>query len=836
MKIKTFSILFFTICLSAVVFGQQAKLEGYVYQIRNNGKEFPVSAVKVGTPHGEGQTTDAKGHFMLSFPITVQAGQATRIEIVREGWVIYEPMLGDCVTQGLMRNYKPLKVTLVEKLSPLALSPRRLIQVISKWSKERTQLSHQIKEQQRELDEYAFLREYAETYGFTLDQFKDAANRWANTKKSRDEGERAWKEYWLKNYDIAERLADKVALSEDGEHMRLQQEAFEHALRAIEFYQLKGSSQFMQYKFEEAIETYSKIESRFASTNPRERYAQQNFPKEWAETKVLLGNAKQELGVRVEGQRSRSLLEEAVSVYRAALQVYTQEQLPQQWAITQKRLGAALMRQGERVEGEKGKQFLVEAVKAYNEALKVITLKQSSGGWADIQNNLGFALRLQGERTGGEEGKRLLVEAVKVYNEALDVRTRAQFPEQWADIQANLGLVLRLQGERAGGEEGKRLLDKAVETYDEVLKVRTLEKFRESWADAQNNRGLALETRGKLAEGKEGKEFLVKAVNAYNEALRVRTRVELAQPWAETTNNLANTLSLLGELTEGAEGVLRLDEALKAYKDVLNVYTQKPLPLYWARTQNNLGVVLMRQSLRVDPAVGEKLLADAVIAYKHALDFFTSNQFPEIWGGTRYNLGYVYFSLKKWEEAAACFEDALTVYKDYRPAYQSLTSIYQERLSYDKYEKAFDLHRSWNSRFPKDVSILADLTEAHFTTGRFAEYAKIIKPLLADTKLAPSTKIALQMIEVANRLALGQADQVPALLTALQKDIAAQPPAFHIEWSFNGTLRFINQHEKLAIHRDWLNQFFATAQAENREAISTALGVAVEKFPVTLRR
>ena len=333
MKAKILAIFFFTLCFSSIAFGQQAKLEGHVYQILN-GKELPIAAVQVKAPGGQGQATDAKGHFALSFPSTVQAGQATRIEIEKEGWVIYEPMFGNCVTQNSARNYEPLKVILVEKRSPLALTPKRLSQVIARWSSERTQLRGQVKEQQRELDEYAFLREYAEKYGFTLEQFKQAADKWALSKDSDDKEEQALKEYWRKNYDNAARLAHEAAIGTDDELDRLNQERLEVGRKSIRRFQLEGNAFYEQSKFREAIAAYAEIENRFA----QRKIVKEDLPEEWAETKGLIGNAKSKLGDSVEGRESQQLLGEAVSAYRAALEVRTREQLPQQWAMTQNNL------------------------------------------------------------------------------------------------------------------------------------------------------------------------------------------------------------------------------------------------------------------------------------------------------------------------------------------------------------------------------------------------------------------------------------------------------------------------------------------------------------------
>jgi hypothetical protein len=159
--------------------------------------------------------TDSKGHFVIDFPNFVQAGQSMHIELNRPGWLVHDPLFGECATQNPALNYVSLKVIIVPKGSPLALEPKQLSKVIARWADERVRSREQVTELGRQLDEYAFLREYAEKYGFTLDQFNAAADEWAKIKESGDKRERAFKEYWLKNYDIAALLAHEAALSAD---------------------------------------------------------------------------------------------------------------------------------------------------------------------------------------------------------------------------------------------------------------------------------------------------------------------------------------------------------------------------------------------------------------------------------------------------------------------------------------------------------------------------------------------------------------------------------------------------------------------------------------------
>ena len=71
--------------------------------------------------------------------------------------------------------------------------------------------------------------------------------------------------------------------------------------------------------------------------------------------------------------------------------------MPVQWAMTQNNLGATRSRnQGTRTSGEDGTRLLAEAVTAYRAALEVHTREAMPVDWATTQNNLGNALQQPG--------------------------------------------------------------------------------------------------------------------------------------------------------------------------------------------------------------------------------------------------------------------------------------------------------------------------------------------------------------------------------------------------------------------------------------------------------
>jgi tetratricopeptide (TPR) repeat protein len=223
-----------------------------------------------------------------------------------------------------------------------------------------------------------------------------------------------------------------------------------------------------------------------------------------------------------------------------------------------------------------------------------------------------------------------------------------------------------------------------------------------------------------------------------------------------------------------------------------------------------------------------KLLAEAVSAFRNALQVKTREQSPQDLERTQNELCDAYYELSEWSKAAECYANVLTLYPNSQMTYTRLSGIYHERLF--EYELAFKTHQMRLTSFPDDLFAMPDFAETHFTTGRFAECRERIAALLAKPEIWARTKIGLRVIEIANLLALDQAAEVPAKLDLLIAAVAAQPAVFKITWTFNGTLHFIGQSEKLAARRDWLKLLFSATEGANREAALKTLREAKAGF------
>jgi tetratricopeptide (TPR) repeat protein len=828
MKIGCLIALLFTSFFSPPAVGQQAKLEGHVLNYEKN----PVRKVRITAPGGQAAETDSKGHFIITFPLTVLPGQATRVEVPpASGWIVYEPMMGNWVTQSSARNYEPMQVIVISRGSDLPLSPTRLKQVIAKWANERAKLRRQVDQynkqiaaQRSELEEYAFLKEYSENYGFTLDKFLHAAQQWAQAKNAGDKEEQALKEYLRKNYVRAAQLARESALVADEELGKANNQKAEFSLKVIRRFKLEGNAFYEQSKFREALMAYGEIETRFSTR----KLSKEDLIGEWADIKNLIGSAKRELGSKVEGLESQKLLSESVEEYRQALTVYTRAQMPQEWARTQGNMGSSLHRRGERLTGAEGVQLLGQAVEAIRQALTVTTREQQPLQWASAQNTLGLVLSTEGERREGLEGVRLLRESADAYQQVLTVTTREQQPTEWAMAQNNLGVVLTFLGERVGGKEGAEAIGQALEALRAALLIHTREKMPMQWAMTQNNIGNLLQIQGEGLAGKQGVRLLGQAVEAYRLALQVRTREQVPQDWAATQNNLGNALSIQGERVAGEEGVRLLGQAVEALRPILQVRTHEHLPQDWAIAQNNLGVALLAQGARLGGEEGVRLLGQAVEAFRAALQVQTREHLPLGWVQTHNNLARTYLLLGNWPGAAESYENVLTLYPGSKEANRVLSALYHDRLF--KFEKAYVLNQQWLERHADDIYTQANFAEEAFTTGRFAECRRQINALLAKPEVPASTRIALRATEIANLLALGEANQVPVRIKTLIEEVSRQPAEFKVEWGFDGTRHFIAQNEKLVPYRVWLNQLLDALASKNRDMILNALQQAGVSF------
>ena len=149
--------------------------------------------------------------------------------------------------------------------------------------------------------------------------------------RSEDKRTKALAEFYRKDFRAAEKYFTEAAIEDE-------RAAEKYVLRTYQNWKDAGNSAVAYYRFDDGIEKYMRAQKWITK---------EQFPREWAEVRVLVGNARCALGTRTEGNKGNILLHEAKRDYKEALDVYTRTDLPQQWAMTQMNLGSALVDQGD---------------------------------------------------------------------------------------------------------------------------------------------------------------------------------------------------------------------------------------------------------------------------------------------------------------------------------------------------------------------------------------------------------------------------------------------------------------------------------------------------------
>ena len=195
----------------------------------------------------------------------------------------------------------------------------------------------------------------------------------------------------------------------------------------------------------------------------QEENTRERVPLDWARTQNNLGKAlRGSASGRPERQNSKR---PSPPFATPSLKEWTRERVPLDWAMTQNNLGTALRLLGER---ESGTERLDEAVTVYRNALQVWTRERVPLQWAATQRSLGAALRVLGER---ESGTAKLEEAVAAFRDALKEYTRARVPLEWAKSTGNQGVALMHLAERTRDAALAETAFRQIEAASETLRA-----------------------------------------------------------------------------------------------------------------------------------------------------------------------------------------------------------------------------------------------------------------------------------------------------------------------------------------------------------------------------
>jgi tetratricopeptide (TPR) repeat protein len=245
-------------------------------------------------------------------------------------------------------------------------------------------------------------------------------------------------------------------------------------------------------------------------------------------------------------------------------------------------------------------------------------------------------------------------------------------------------------------------------------------------------------------------------------------------------------------------------------------------------TQNNLGNTLSESGIRTGGAEGQQLLAQAVAAYRAALEVRTKESLAPQWAQTHNNLAEASTALGDWEQVVTSYRNVLELYPDYQDAYLNTNSVLHEQLF--RFADSLTLNRLWLATHSDDESAQMNFSESHLTTGRFGEAEQRFSELLNQPDILPENSVPLSLLRIVALVGQGQYPQVAEFLASLQASLAAQPEAFTLGRSFEGTKHFIGQHEAFATSREWLLALLAEFGGTTRDVMVTAVEAAQVQF------
>jgi tetratricopeptide (TPR) repeat protein len=340
----------------------------------------PVPRTKIAVSGGPVDITDFKGNFQIKLSNDFIEGERVIISVIKKGWVINHPLDGEWNLPNIKyQRVHTTRVVIVPYGSMKLWTHARIEKHVAQLS---DQLAKMKKEssQPQPVDFNFYLKEWAHRYGFTPGQVKVQFDRWSEEVKNSDNyrtlGLRA---FYLKNFIRAAKYFTKDARQWNARAKKIQDALWQAKKNEYESWKDAGNAYDAAYRFREALDAYQKAEA-IATL--------EQYPRQWGEIRIYIGNAQLELGTRVTGEESATLLSAAVSSYRRFLQRITRQDAPQDWAMTQNNLGNALSNQGIRTGGAEGAALLAQVVQAYQKALEIRTKEQLPHYWAQTQNNL----------------------------------------------------------------------------------------------------------------------------------------------------------------------------------------------------------------------------------------------------------------------------------------------------------------------------------------------------------------------------------------------------------------------------------------------------------------
>jgi len=546
-------------------------------------------------------------------------------------------------------------------------------------------------------------------------------------------------------------------------------------------------------------------------------YKPEKHPKNWVSAQMNFGNVLRERGNSTGGIRGKQALDESVATYQRAYNACKRIRFTGHCSSVLHNLAGALRQQGKNTTGQEAiRRFEVALLMNYL-ALGERPYEQAPQKWADSQQSLGVTLFELATRMDDKEAISLLNDALKAFRSILSIRTHEQKPQDWARTQHAIGNALQFKGIRMGGPQSVPLFIEAEQSYTLALTVRKREFFPSAYAETQNGLGAVLYELGIHANGKERLLIWQKGEAAYREALDTYNRNGDMQSCAIVLGNLGNIIRNQGVTIKGVEGVSLLRQAEGFYQLALEEYPREYYRREWARMQANLGRTLYYRGLLESGPARIHTLEQATKQYKLALEEYSREYSPREWLQISLHLCEAYNELSNNAAAERCLKEVFAAYPNNRRAFEDISFFYHEVVF--KFPEAFEASRRWLEHNSNDINDWVNFAEHHFTVGRYEECEKQIERLMSNPDVDINNRLGLWPLKIASLLALNKKDRVLGEIEQLLVTVSKQDKDFTVDWTYNGTIRFINQSDKLTPFREWLVQLFGAMMQRDRDTI-----------------
>lgn len=566
-----------------------------------------------------------------------------------------------------------------------------------------------------------------------------------------------------------------------------------------------------------------------------------------------LGNALSELAFGTsDPTRKAEYLDRAATAFAEAARVYatllaSQDYCPSCLTSALTDLGISWNLLGERSGAQaKGVEYFGNAVEAFAKAENTARREDDKRVWADLHIELGRAFSNLAYQTSDPTKKAdYLDKGANAYEEVASAFT-ILFASQdhcspcEAHSLIDLGGAWNKLGEASSDPvKNAEYRRKTLATLDQGNKAINGIKREDdpfTWATLNGDLGDAYSVLADEAtDSTENAEYLNKSAAAFDEEAKTYAALLADHDYCSSCltsalGDLGIAWNLLGERADAPEkSVEYFGKAVAVFDKTGDTINHDKDKLLWAYLNVKLGQTFSNLARRTnDQTKRADYDNKAARAYEEARKIYTLQNDPREWADVTVYLAETYSSLEKWDAAFELSNRVLQAFPDDKTAYTVEVGALHDGLF--QFEKAFDFKKKWLDRHPDDLIAQSDLAENYFTTAKFVESIQLINKLLTNPDIEVETKTALRVIEIGCLLATDQSRAVSAKLDALIDEVRKQPINFRVRWIFRGTRHFVEEHKKLAGHREWLEQLFDAVENNNHDTLLTGVTDLQAKF------